>query len=186
MSSREDVNRLLSELSEGKEGAGEALLPLVYDELHALAKGYMHYERSGHTLQTTALVHEAYLKLGGGEKVSWKGKAHFMRVAARAMRRILIDHARSKRSEMKGGGRERESLNEDADLSMEDSSFDLLALDDALQNLAEVDPRIVQVVELRFFAGLGVEETAEVLGISPRTVMNEWKMAKAWLKEKIG
>ena len=186
MSSREDVNRLLTELREGKEGAGEALLPLVYDELHALAKAFMNNERSGHTLQTTALVHEAYLRLGGGEKVSCKGKAHFMRVAAQAMRRILIDHARGKKTEMRGGNRERESLSPDSALAKEKTCIDLLALDDALKILGDMDPRMVQVVELRFFAGLNVNETAEVLEISPRTVMNEWNMAKAWLKEKIG
>lgn len=185
MPSREDVTRLLADLSKGKEGAGEALLPLVYDELHALAKRHMHHERIDHTLQTTALLHEAYLRLGGGEKVAWRNKAHFMKVAARAMRRILIDHARSKRSEIKGGNLVRKSLNEDDAMAVNDSQIDLLALDDILKELAEVDSRIVQVVELRYFAGLSVDETAEVLGISPRTVMYEWKMAKAWLTDKI-
>ncbi len=185
MPSKEDVARLLADMSIGKEGAGEALLPLVYDELHALAKRYMYYEQPDHTLQTTALLHEAYLKMGGGEKVAWQNKAHFMKVAAQAMRHILIDHARRKHSEKKGGNMEKKPLRDDDAVSMDTSPVDLLALDDTLEELAQVDPRIVQVVELRYFAGLDVDETAEVLGISPRTVMYEWKMAKAWLVEKI-
>jgi len=188
VSSREDVTRLLADLSAGRTGAGDELLPLVYDELRALARSYMRRERPGHTLQTTALVHEAFLKLGGGEEIPWENRAHFMMVAARAMRRILIDHARSKRSERKGGDREREPLEEDAAVIMDggDSSIDMLALDHALKKLAEVDPRIVQVVELRYFAGLSVEDTAKVLSVSPSTVKNEWRMAKAWLMHRMG
>jgi len=184
--SREDVTRLLTDLSKGIVGAGDALLPLVYDQLHALAKNQMRRESPGHTLQTTALVHEAYLKLGCGENVEWTGRAHFMKVAARAMRRVLIDHARSKGSQKRGGDMQRKPLNENGALSIENSSLDLLILDDALQNLAKVDPRIVQVVELRFFAGLTVDETAKILEISPRTVKNEWRIAKAWLMDNMG
>lgn len=186
MPSRDDVTRLLADLSRGKTGASEALLPLVYDELHALARGYMRRERPGHTLQTTALIHEAYLKLGGGEQIAWEGRAHFMKVAAQAMRRILIDHARSKKSERKGGDRDREPLEEDAAAYMDSPSVDLLALDDALEKLADVDPRMVQVVELRYFAGLSVDETAKILDISSRTVKNEWRTAKAWLIDQVG
>lgn len=185
MPSREEVTRLLADLSAGRQGADEALLPLVYDELHAMAKSFMRGERPGHTLQTTALVHEAYLKLGGSSEDEWENRAHFLRVAARAMRRILIDHARSKRSLRKGGNRQREPLDEDAMMGAQDPTIDYLALDNALELLAAVDPRIVQVVELRFFAGLSVEDTAKVLAVSPRTVKYEWRMAKAWLMEKI-
>jgi RNA polymerase sigma factor (TIGR02999 family) len=185
MPSREEVTRLLADLSAGRKDAGAALLPLVYDELHALARSYMRRERPGHTLQTTALVHEAYLRLGGGEDIAWESRAHFMKVAAQAMRRILIDHARSKRSERKGGGRDRQPLEEDAAVFVEDSSLDLLALDQALGKLSDMDPRMVQVVELRFFAGLSVEDTAKILGISEKTVKTEWRMAKAWLMEQV-
>jgi RNA polymerase sigma factor (TIGR02999 family) len=178
----------LTDLSRGRTGAGDELLPLIYDELRALARSYMRRERPGHTLQTTALVHEAFLRLGGGGDISWENRTHFMKVAARAMRRILIDHARSKKSERKGGNREREPLEEDAAILMgdEESSIDILALDSALVKLGEVDPRIVQVVELRFFAGMSVEDTAKVLDVSPSTVKNEWRMAKAWLMHQMG
>ena len=185
MPSREDVTRLLEDLGAGREGAGEELLPLVYDELHALARHYMSRERHGHTLQTTALVHEAYLRLAGDQDISWESRAHYFRVAARAMRRVLIDHARLKKTEKKGAGRKREPLDEVA-IFMEESSTDLLALDKALCRLAEVDPQLVQVVELRFFGGLTIEDTARTLDISPRTVKREWQMARVWLKQDLG
>ncbi|MFH2000340.1 MAG: sigma-70 family RNA polymerase sigma factor [Planctomycetota bacterium] len=179
------MTRLLADLSAGREGAGEALLPIVYDELHSMARIYMRGERPDHTLQTTALVHEAYLRLGGTYEEGWESQGHFMRVAAQAMRRILIDHARSKHSLRRGGDRKREPLDEEAMALVEEPPIDFLALDCALKKLADVDPRIVQVIELRFFAGLSVEDTAKVLAISPRTVKYEWRMAKAWLMEKI-
>jgi len=184
---RKEVTRLLHELSAGKVGAGEALLPLVYDELHALAERHMRGERSDHTLQTTALVHEAYLKLGGGQARTWEDRAHFLRIASQAMRRVLIDHARRRGAEKKGGHRQRRPLDEAIALIGEACApADLLALDQALQKLASIDPHMEQVVELRFFGSLTVEETARVMGISPRTVKADWRIAKAWLKKELG
>jgi RNA polymerase sigma factor (TIGR02999 family) len=174
----------MADLKAGKKGAEEALMPLLYDELRVMARHYMRGERPGHTLQTTALVHEAYLKLGGEKDAGWESKAHFMRVAARAMRRVLIDHARRKRSAKKGGKWTREPLDEALKL-MEDVSFDLLAVDNALSDLYEIDKQMAQVVEFRFFAGLTIEETAEVMGISQSTVKNEWVLAKAWLRQQM-
>jgi len=180
-----DVTRLLADLNAGKEGAAETLLPLLYDELRSLARYYMRGERKGHTLQTTALVHEAYLRLCGTEDSAWDNRSHYMRVAARAMRHGLIDHARQKKTDKRGGKRQREPLDM-VDHLLGDGSVDLLALDHALTDLAEMDPRLAQIVELRFFGGLTIEETARVLDISPRTVKYDWKLAKAWLKEELG
>ena len=184
MPSRNDITRLLADLSAGKEEAGEAVMSLIYDELRALAKSHMHRERSGHTLQTTALVHEAFIRLGGGKVTAWESRAHFMRTAAQAMRRILIDHARRKATDKLGGGRRRTPLDELAVFD-ERTSPDLLALDRALDKLAAVDPQVAQMVELRFFGGLTVKETAQVLDVSPRTVDYDWRMAKAWLQKEI-
>jgi RNA polymerase sigma factor (TIGR02999 family) len=183
--SRGDITQLLTDLKAGKKGAAEALMPLLYNELRALARHYMRSERPGHTLQTTALVHEVYLRLGGERDEGWENKTHFMRVAARAMRRVLIDHSRRKRADKKGGKRKREPLDKAAEL-MEEASFDLLDLDSALNRLSEIDEQMAQVVEIRFFGGLTVEETAKVMGISKSTVKHEWMMAKAWLKQQIG
>jgi RNA polymerase sigma factor (TIGR02999 family) len=184
MPGKEDVTRLLQDLGAGKEGADAELLSLVYDELRALAGYYMRRERPGHTLQTTALVHEAYLRLAGEREIPWESRAHYFRVAARAMRRVLIDHARLKKTGKKGAGRRRDPLDEAA-VFMEESSTDLVALDQALSRLVEVDPRLVQVVELRFFGGLSIEDTARILNISPRTVKREWQTARVWLKREI-
>lgn len=181
----EDVTRLLADLNAGKEGAEKALMPVLYDELRSLARSYMRGERPGHTLQTTALVHEAYLRLGGDRDIAWESKAHFMRVAARTMRRVLIDHARRNRSDKKGGKRGREPLDRAVEV-MEEASFDLVALDSVLARLSEIDGQMGQVVELRFFAGLTIEETGKVMGISIGTVKNDWALAKAWLKQQIG
>lgn len=180
-----EVTRLLAQLSEGRIGAEEALLPLVYDELHSLAHQFMRGERPGHTLQTTALVHEAYLRLGGEHGASWESRAHFLRMASKAMRRILIDHARRKRTDKKGGERKREPL-DGVTVSDGKSPVDVLLLNSALEKLAEVDPRTVEMVELRFFGGLTVEETAKVMGVSPRMLMYDWRMAKAWLRQELG
>ena len=185
MTSRGDVTRLLADLSAGKEKAEEQLLPLVYDELHTLARHFMRQERPGHTLQTTALVHEAYIHLGGGREISWESKAHFLRIAAKAMRRVLVDHARRKHSAKRENGRKRNPLVEDAAVSYEEPSASLLDLDDALCRLSDLDRQSGQVFELRFFGGLTAEETARVMGISMRTVMREWKTAKAWLAQEI-
>jgi RNA polymerase sigma factor (TIGR02999 family) len=186
LSSRGDVTRLLADLSAGKKDAEMKLLPLVYEELHDLAKRYMRNERLGHTLQTTALIHEAYIHLGGGKDANWESRAHFLRVAAQAMRRVLISHARRKRSEKRAGVGRREPLKEDAAVLSAEPSASLHDLDEALNQLAEMDQQTGQVFELRYFGGLTAEETARVMGISVRTVMREWKIARAWLAKKIG
>src|SRR5215831_7085684 len=175
-----DVTALLGELTKGNPDAGPKLIPLVYGELRRLADSYMRRERTGHTLQTTALVHEAYLKLLGQRSVDWQNRAHFFGIAAQVMRRILIDHARGHVRDKRGGGREAVPLDEALVFSPERSA-DFLELDSALERLAELDPRQAKIVELRFFGGLTVEEAAEVLGISPKTVKRDWSVAKAWL-----
>lgn len=180
----DEASRLLADLRAGRTGAEEAVLPLLYEELRALARRQMGGERAGHTLQTTALVHEAYLRLSGAQGTEWEDKAHFMRVAARAMRRVLVDHARRKRTEKIGGDWGRVSLDSVTDL-MEEASEDLVSMDELLEKLAEVDARMAQVVELRFFAGLTLDETASVLGVSRGTVKNDWTFAKAWLKDRM-
>lgn len=175
-----EVTVLLSQLTEGNQQAAEKLMPLVYDELRRLARSYMRRERQDHTLQTTALVHEAYLKLIRQKATNWQGRSHFFGIAAQLMRRILIDHARGHLREKRGGAQVILPLNESLAFSPEHSE-DLLRLDEALDRLSRLDPRQVQVVELRFFGGLSVAETAEYLKISPKTVKRDWAVAKAWL-----
>jgi len=175
-----EVTLLLKQLTKGEEGAVEKLIPLVYDELRRLAAGYMRRERPDHTLQPTALVHEAYLKLVEQRNSDWQSRAHFFGVAAQLMRRILIDHARA-HLRSKRGGRESKVSIEEACLFSEDRSGELLALDEALVTLEKLDPRQSRIVELRFYGGLSVDEASEVLNISPRTVEREWTIAKAWL-----
>jgi len=182
--SRKDVTDLLIDWSKGDQEALNKLMPLVYDELHRLASRYLRHERPGHTLQTTALVHEAYLKLVDERNANWQNRVHFFAAAAQVMRHVLVDYARSRRASKRGGDYCRLSLVE-ARISSEEKDADLLALNDALNNLAAIDPQQSRVVELRVFAGLTVEETAEALGISPRTVKREWSMAKAWLHKQI-
>ena len=160
-------------------------MPLVHQELRRIAKRKMAGERPGHTLQTTALVNEVYLRLVGDHKVSWHDRAHFFAICARTMRRILVDFARSRRYRKRGGGEERLSLDESLVVSGEPGAL-LIALDDALTCLAAFDPRKSQVIELRYFGGLSVEETAEALKISRETVMRDWKLAKAWLYRELG
>jgi RNA polymerase sigma factor (TIGR02999 family) len=184
MDDRGEVTRLLADMSAGVRSADEELLVRVYDELHSLAAHYMSGERPGHTLQATALVHEAYLRLVGGSPVRWESRAHFLRVAARAMRRILIQHARRRLTDRRGGGRARGPLEEAAAVGGE-PTVDLLALDEALTRLAAIDARSAQVVELRFFGGQSVEDTARVLGTSATTVKRDWRAAKAWLLKQI-
>jgi len=176
----EDVTLLLAELTKGNERAASRLIPLVYDELRRLAGHYMRRERPDHTLQATAVVHEAYLKLVEQRSVDWQGRAHFFGIAAQIMRRILIDHARGHLREKRGGRQEAVPL-EEALVFSPQQSHELLKLDDSLDRLAALDPRQAKIVELRFFGGLTVEETAEVLGISPKTVKRDWSVAKAWL-----
>ena len=179
-----DVTRLLDELSAGKEHALDELLPLVYRELRRLAAGYLRRERQNHTLQPTALVNEAFLKLVEQRNVRWQNRAHFFGIAAQAMRRILVDHARTHGRVKRGGAGPRVTLDE-AMIAAESRSIDLLALDEALQRLSAIDQRQTRVVELRFFGGLSVEETAEVLHLSPATIKREWSMAKAWLHTQL-
>jgi len=182
-----DVTHILNAIERGDAKAADELLPLVYEELRLLAAQKLSHEPPGQTLQATALVHEAYLRLVGERNQNWTGHAHFFRAAAEAMRRILIDHARRKRSEKRGGHRQRVDLEEAMAESREACSpNDLLALDEALTKLAEEDPVKAEVVKLRYFAGLTVEQTAEVLGISATTAKLHWAYARAWLLREIG
>jgi RNA polymerase sigma-70 factor (ECF subfamily) len=175
-----DVTVLLAQLADGDQKAASRLVPLVYSELRRMAARYMRRERVDHTLQTTALVHEAYLKLVEQTSSSWENRAHFFAVAAQVMRHILVDHARGHLREKRGGGQAVLQLDEGLVFSPEQSSR-LLEVDTALHRLIELDPRQGKIVELRFFGGLTVEETAAVLGISPKTVKRDWSVAKAWL-----
>ena len=179
-----EVTQLLQAWSDGNQEALDKLAPLVYDELHRLARHYMSGERAGHTLQTTELVDEAYVRLIDWKSVRWQNRAHFFGVAAQMMRRILVDVARSRNYAKRGGNAFRVSLSEAADVSLERGE-DIIALDEALQSLAAIDPRKTRIVELRFFGGLSVDETAEVLKVSPRTVMREWSLAQAWLYREL-
>jgi len=178
------ITQLLVDWSNGDDRALELLLPLVYEELRRLARHYMSAERSGHTLQTTALVNEAYLRLADCRRVRWQNRVHFFALAATLMRRVLVEHARAHDRRKRGGGALKVALNEGATLAPE-RSRELLALDEALDRLAEIDPRKSRVVELRFFAGLSNEEIAEVLKVSPNTVTRDWKMAEAWLRREL-
>jgi len=171
---------LLGDWSRGDEGALEKLLPLVQPELHRLAHHYMSRERAGHTLQTTAILNEAYLRLVENTQPPWQNRTHFVAATAQLMRRIMVDHARERQALKRGGGALRVTLDEAAWVT-ETRSAELLALDEALESLAAQDPRKNQIVELRYFGGLTVAETAEFLKLSPRTVEREWTMAKAWL-----
>jgi len=179
-SAPEDVTTLLAQLVAGKDEAANKLIPMVYDELRRLAGGYMRRERADHTLQATALVHEAYLKLVQQRSVDWQSRAHFFGIAAQMMRRILIDHARGHLRDKRGAGQQVVPLDEAVVFSPEQSA-EMLKVDESLQRLSKLDPRQAKVVELRFFGGLTVEETADVLKISPKTVKREWSVAKAWL-----
>jgi len=178
-----EVSQLLQAWSDGDQLALEKLMPVVYEELRRLARHYMNGEKAGHVLQTTALVHEAYLRLIDTKRMKWQNRAHFYGVSAQLMRRILVDHARQHNAK-RGAGMERISIQADL-LAPKGKSNDLLALDDALTALAGSDPRKAQVVELRFFGGLSVEETAEFLKLSPITVMRDWNTARAWLYREL-
>ena len=180
----QDVTALLVDWSNGDRDAYDKLVSVVYDELHRLAHRYMSRERSGHTLQTSALVDEAYLRLVGQRGVRWQNRAHFFAIAAEMMRRILVDHAREQGRAKRGGGAQMLALDEVAVVS-EQRSTDLVALDDALIELSKIDPRKARVVELRFFGGMDVNETAEALGVHPNTVVKDWNLAKAWLYKTV-
>jgi RNA polymerase sigma factor (TIGR02999 family) len=178
-----EVTRLLQDVQQGRGEASDRLIRLVYDELHDLAARYMRRERPDHTLQPTALVGEAYLRLVDQRSISWQSRAHFFGIAAQAMRRILVDHARRRRATKREGG-QRVTLDEGL-AAVDGRSLDLIALDDALQRLAALDERQSRVVELRFFGGLDIDQTAEALGISPATVKRDWVFAKAWLQREL-
>lgn len=180
---RDEISGLLRAWSKGDQGALQKLTPIVFDHLHRLARHYMKQERSGHSLQTTALVNEAYIRLVDYKRMDWKDRAHFFAVSAQLMRRILVDHAR-RHNLKRGGGIPHVSFEETAVVGGERSP-DLVALDDAMTALSHFDPRKVQVVEMRFFGGLSVAETAEVLGVSEITVMRDWSTAKAWLYREL-
>lgn len=174
------ITQLLESCSQRDTQAAADLLPLVYDELRSLARSYLAGERRDHTLQATALVHEAYLRLVRQEEVRWQNRAHFFAIAAQLMRRILVDYARSRQREKRGGGFVKVSLAESIDIPQR-TVIDLVALDHALDGLAKLDSQQSQIVEIRFFGGLSIQETAEALGISPATVKRDWVTAKAWL-----
>jgi RNA polymerase sigma factor (TIGR02999 family) len=182
--SDQDVTHLLVQWSKGDRGALDALVPLVYDELRRLAQLYLNREKQSHTLSSTALVHEAYLRLVRQQDVTWQNRAHFFAVASRMMRRILVDHARKHNYAKRGGGVMTLSLDETM-APVQERELDLVALDDALEALAKLDERQCRMVELRFFGGLSIEETSAVLGVSTPTVKREWASARAWLYREI-
>ena len=176
-----EVTQLLIAWGNGDLAARDQLMPLVYAELHRLAHRHIRKERPGHTLQTSALVNEAFVRLVDQRQVHWQSRAHFFGIAAQMMRRILVDYARKRRFAKRGGNQQQVSLNEELIVSKQRSA-EVVLLDDALTQLAEVDERKSKVVELKFFGGLSIEETAEALGVSPGTVMRDWTLAKAWLR----
>lgn len=179
-----EITRLLGQLHSGNESAAAELVPLIYAELHQLAASCMRRERPGHTLQATALVHEAYIRLLGQREVDWQNRSHFFGIAAQVMRRILLDYARKHHAAKRGGPREKVRIDE-ALLVSDDQLEAVLAIDESLSRLEKIDPRQSRVVELRFFAGLNVEQTAAALGISTATVKREWQFAKAWLQREM-
>jgi RNA polymerase sigma-70 factor (ECF subfamily) len=184
MSDPVDTTELLLAWNEGDQGALNKLMPLVYDELRRLAQHYLRGERADHTLQPTALVHEAWLRLVRTDHMTWQHRAHFIGVAAEMMRRILVDHARQHRALIRGGGETKVSLDEARDVPPQ-TEVDVIALDDALNSLSQIDPRQNRIVELKYFGGLEISEIAEVLGISPATVKRDWAWARAWLHREL-
>lgn len=185
-----DITRLLKAWGQGDQAALDQLMPLVYEQLRAQARRYMRNERSGVTLQTTALVNEAYLRLVNAQDVNWHDRVHFFALSAQVMRRILVDAARARDAAKRGGGAVRAEHSSAVDLDQiptadSDAAFSLCALDDALESLAKLDPRRAKVIELRFFGGLSVEETAEALQVSPQTVLRDWRVARAWLAREL-
>ncbi len=180
----EQITQLLVDWSKGDEFALEQLMPLVYEELRRMARRYMRRQPSGHTFQTTELIHEAYLKLAKQEEPNWQNRAHFFGAAAQAMRHILVDYARSKNSKKRGGLAEKITLADNL-VAAENRSEEIVALDDALKQLAVLDERKSRVVEMKFFGGLNIEEIAEVLKLSPETVKRDWKFARTWLLREL-
>ncbi len=185
MPTSHDVTKLLLEWSDGNRSAIDELLPLVYRELQKIAHRYLGRERQSNTLQTTALVHEAFLKLVDQRRVEWQNRAHFFGIAAQAMRRILVDHARQRLADKRGGAAEKVALDEGLIDVSDEKASNLVELDAALKRLAEIDEQKARLVELRYFGGLSIEETAEVLGVSIATVNRQWRLAKAWLYKEI-
>ena len=179
-----EVTRILNEWSDGDANAPERLMPFVYDELRRRARSYLARERSSHTLQPTALVHEAYLRLVDQTRINWQNRAHFFALAANTMRRVLVDHARAHATGKRGGSAVRLSI-EDVQIPLEERAAGLVALDEALEELAKFDERKSKIVEMRFFGGLTDEEIAEVLGISSRTVLRDWQAARLWLYREL-
>jgi RNA polymerase sigma factor (TIGR02999 family) len=179
-----DVTQILHDWSSGDTKAPERLMPFVYDELRRLARGFLARERGGHTLQPTALVNEAYLRLVDQTRVNWQNRAHFYGIASRMMRRVLIDHARAHATEKRGGGTIRLSI-DDVQVSLEERATSFVALDEAMKRLEQMDERKCKVVEMRFFGGLSDEEIAEVLGVTTRTVLRDWKTARLWLYREL-
>lgn len=181
----QEISRILQDWSDGRKDASGELMPLVYDELRRQAARYLRRERPGHTLQTTALIHETYLKLIDQQNVDWQNRAHFYGIAAQAMKRILLDYAKARHREKRGGEAENFPLDEARFVVSDEKGVDLIALDEALTRLAGLDARQAGIVELKFFAGLSIEDIAETLQISPATVKREWNSAKAWLHSEI-
>ena len=181
----QQITQLLKQWSDGKREVLESLLPLVYNELRRQASRYLNKERPNHTLQTTALINEAYLKLIDQREVVWQNRAHFFAIASQAMRRILVDYARERQRKKRGGKAENLPLEEAISIVSQEKSVDLVALDDALTRLEKFDERQARVVELRYFSGFSIDETAEVLGVSNVTVRRDWNLAKAWLFQEI-
>ena len=178
------TTRILNASLSGDRQAEAELLPLIYEELHARAADHLRREKVGHTLQPTALVHEAYLRLVDGDKVDWNGKTHFFAVAATTLRRVLVDHARAKATRKRGSGAKATTLSDAEPISIEDPS-DVIDLDEAIRKLAETKPRHARLVELRFFAGFSVEEAAQALGVSKETAKVDWRFARAWLNREL-
>jgi len=181
----QQITQMLKQWSEGNQQVLDQLLPLVYEELRRQASRYLRREREGHTLQTTALINEAYLKLIDQKNVDWQNRSHFFAIAAQAMRRILVDYARERHREKRGGAAENLPIEEAAFVVSNEKSVDLIALDEALTRLSRFDARQARVVELRYFSGLSIDETAEVLNVSNVTVRRDWNLAKAWLHREI-
>ena len=182
---RQTVTQLLQAWSSGDEAAIAQLMPLVEAELRRVARAYMGRERKGHTLQATALVNEAFLRLADARDIGWQDRAHFVGISARLMRRVLVDHARARDARKRGGGAQKVSIDEAMDVPVAEPEFDMVALDRALDAFAAVDARKSRVVELRFFGGLSVEETSEVLHVSTDTVKRDWRLAKLWLRREL-
>jgi RNA polymerase sigma-70 factor, ECF subfamily len=180
-----NITQLLREWGDGQPEAMDQLLPLIYSELHRQAAAYMRRERQSHTLQTTALVHEAFLKLVDQREVEWKNRGHFFAIAAQAMRRILVDHAKNRNREKRGGPGDNLPLEEALLAAVDETNVDIVALDEALSRLAKFDPQQERIVELRYFAGLSLEETAAALNISRATAARDWAVAKAWLHREL-